>query len=192
MAPFTTHQVAALLSVSLPTVVNWIKAGKLEAYKTPGGHRRIKPSALKSFCQRFEMPLPEPLQRGGVAQSGAPGPVILVASYEHDFAEVLHDFIEIKVEAPVRIVESALQTGILLGENAGGVLIVDQAHSGVDPLEAKELLQGRFEVLVLTASQDDAQRLNGLGISGTLSRSSEFEAICGAVYNSLRLLSAKD
>ena len=38
---YTTFEAARLLGVSLPTVVNWIKARRLKAHRTPGGHRRI-------------------------------------------------------------------------------------------------------------------------------------------------------
>jgi excisionase family DNA binding protein len=55
---YTTFEAARLLSVSLPTVVNWIKARKLKAHRTPGGHRRISREDLAAFIVRHGMPLP--------------------------------------------------------------------------------------------------------------------------------------
>lgn len=55
---YTTFEAARLLSVSLPTVVNWIKARKLRAHRTPGGHRRISREDLAAFIVRHGMPLP--------------------------------------------------------------------------------------------------------------------------------------
>lgn len=55
---YTTHEAARLLGVSLPTVVNWIKARRLKAHRTPGGHRRISHEELASFMLRHGMPLP--------------------------------------------------------------------------------------------------------------------------------------
>ena len=48
---FTVNQVSELLQVSPQTIVNWIEAGKLAAYKTAGGHRRIKKSDLEDFVK---------------------------------------------------------------------------------------------------------------------------------------------
>jgi excisionase family DNA binding protein len=42
----TTTQAARLLSVSSDTVLKWVKAGKIESYRTLGGHFRIPTSAL--------------------------------------------------------------------------------------------------------------------------------------------------
>jgi excisionase family DNA binding protein len=58
---YTTHEAARLLGVSLPTVVNWIKARRLKAHRTPGGHRRISREDLAGFMVRHGMPLPEEL-----------------------------------------------------------------------------------------------------------------------------------
>src|SRR5512146_671624 len=58
---YTTHEAARLLGVSLPTVVNWIKARRLKAHRTPGGHRRIAREDLASFMVRHGIPLPEEL-----------------------------------------------------------------------------------------------------------------------------------
>jgi excisionase family DNA binding protein len=54
---YTTFEAARLLGVSLPTVVNWIKARRLKAHRTPGGHRRIAREDLAGFMVRHGMPL---------------------------------------------------------------------------------------------------------------------------------------
>ncbi len=58
---YTTHEAARLLGVSLPTVVNWIKARRLKAHRTPGGHRRIAREDLAAFMLRHGIPVPEEL-----------------------------------------------------------------------------------------------------------------------------------
>src|SRR5512145_3173839 len=76
---YTTHEAARLLSVSLPTVVNWIEARRLRAHRTPGGHRRIAREELAAFMLRHGMPLPEELSDAAQARRkalvlGAEGP----------------------------------------------------------------------------------------------------------------------
>jgi excisionase family DNA binding protein len=53
----TTHEAARLLGVSLPTVVNWIKARRLRCHRTPGGHRRIAREDLAAFMLLQGIPL---------------------------------------------------------------------------------------------------------------------------------------
>ncbi len=57
IAVFTVNQASELLQVSPQTIVNWIEAGRLKAYKTPGGHRRIKKSDLEAFVKQHDMPV---------------------------------------------------------------------------------------------------------------------------------------
>jgi excisionase family DNA binding protein len=77
---YTTHEAAKLLGVSLPTVVNWIKARRLKAHRTPGGHRRIPREDLALFMVRHGMPLPEELSGAAPGRLkalvlGEPGPM---------------------------------------------------------------------------------------------------------------------
>jgi excisionase family DNA binding protein len=58
---YTTYEAAHLLGVSLPTVVNWVKARRLKAHRTPGGHRRIAREELAGFMLRHGIPLPNDL-----------------------------------------------------------------------------------------------------------------------------------
>ena len=58
---YTTFEAAQLLGVSLPTVVNWIKARRIKAHRTPGGHRRIAREDLAGFMLRQGIPLPPEL-----------------------------------------------------------------------------------------------------------------------------------
>ena len=52
----TTFQAAKLCGVFPTTVINWVNLGKLRAYKTPGGHRRIIMSEFFDFLRRYGIP----------------------------------------------------------------------------------------------------------------------------------------
>jgi excisionase family DNA binding protein len=58
---FTTYEVSQYCSVDLSTVINWIEEGKLLAYKTPGGHRRVEKEDLVHFLKKYQMPIPADL-----------------------------------------------------------------------------------------------------------------------------------
>ena len=53
----TTYDISKYCEVSFMTVIDWVNQGKLPAYKTPGGHRRIKKDDLVTFLKKHEMPI---------------------------------------------------------------------------------------------------------------------------------------
>lgn len=58
----TSHQAGALLQVNPSSINNWVRDGRLEAFRTPGGHRRIRAGDLVRFLQTHEMPIPTQLE----------------------------------------------------------------------------------------------------------------------------------
>lgn len=58
----STGDIARYCQVTPATVVNWIKAGKLEVYTTPGGQYRMEVRAFLDFLQENRFPIPEELQ----------------------------------------------------------------------------------------------------------------------------------
>ena len=55
----TVFQASKYCNVSPRTIINWIEAGHIEAYRTVGGHRRIKRSTLEGFMRKQGIPIPE-------------------------------------------------------------------------------------------------------------------------------------
>ena len=62
---FTVFQASKYCSVSPKTIINWIEAGHIDAYKTVGGHRRIKKLDLEEFMRKQGIPVPEVETDGG-------------------------------------------------------------------------------------------------------------------------------
>lgn len=59
----TTFEAAKICGVYPTTIINWIKQGRLKAYTTPGGHRRILQPDLAAFMERYGMPGSERLRQ---------------------------------------------------------------------------------------------------------------------------------
>ena len=53
---FTTNDIAGMLRVTRVTVRNWIVRGRINATKTPGGHRRVSRKELISFLEKNNYP----------------------------------------------------------------------------------------------------------------------------------------
>lgn len=60
----STGDIARYCQVTPATVVNWIKAGKLEVYTTPGGQYRMDSKAFVEFLEKNHFPVPEELSPG--------------------------------------------------------------------------------------------------------------------------------
>jgi len=51
-------------NVSSKTIINWVESGHIKAYRTVGGHRRIKKSDLETFMRSQGIPIPEEKDEG--------------------------------------------------------------------------------------------------------------------------------
>ena len=54
----TVFTASKYCKVSSKTIINWIDSGHIKAYRTVGGHRRIKKSDLEAFMREQGIPLP--------------------------------------------------------------------------------------------------------------------------------------
>ena len=57
----TSHEVGSLLQVNPSSVKKWVNEGRIAAFRTPGGHRRIRVADLIDFLNRHAMPIPREL-----------------------------------------------------------------------------------------------------------------------------------
>ncbi len=61
---FTVFKASNYCNVSSKTIINWVESGKIEAYKTVGGHRRIKRDDLENFMKKQGIPIPDEAPSG--------------------------------------------------------------------------------------------------------------------------------
>ena len=54
----TVFKASKQCNVSPKTIINWIESGHITAYKTVGGHRRMKKSDLVAFMAKQGIPIP--------------------------------------------------------------------------------------------------------------------------------------
>jgi len=61
----TVFTASKYCNVSSKTIINWVEAGHIKAYKTVGGHRRIKKADLESFMRNQGIPVPQGKDNSG-------------------------------------------------------------------------------------------------------------------------------
>lgn len=73
---FTVFQASKYCSVSPKTIINWIDAGHIEAYRTVGGHRRIQRNDLEGFMRKQGIPIPDSIS--GESAAGERARILIV------------------------------------------------------------------------------------------------------------------
>ena len=61
----TSYQVGDLLQMNPSSINKWVKDGRIPAFRTPGGHHRIRASDLVVFLDAHKMPVPRTLANAG-------------------------------------------------------------------------------------------------------------------------------
>lgn len=62
--PMTVGEVARLFAVHTSTVARWATEGRLPSFRTPGGHRRFVPAAIRDVYDHMCQDEPEPASKG--------------------------------------------------------------------------------------------------------------------------------
>jgi excisionase family DNA binding protein len=146
----TTHKVAQLLGVSIPTVASWCDGGQLPAHRTAGGHRRIAIEDLRAFAEERGLDI-EALQRPGP-------PRILIVDDERDFSEMLRDYLQIK-GFEVEIAASGFQAGMTVARFRPRLILMDIMMPEMNGFEVHRVLRSDpqtrdIPVIACTAYRD--------------------------------------
>ena len=124
---FTTFEAAKLCHVSPLSIINWVNADRLPAFRTPGGHRRIRREDLVRFMRDTGMPVPEELREG----SGRPR--VLVVDDEASIREVLSENLTGRSPSyEVMTAADGFEAGRLIATFRPDVVLLDLRMPGVD------------------------------------------------------------
>ncbi len=124
---FTTFEAAKLCHVSPLSIINWVNAGRLPAFRTPGGHRRIRREDLVRFMRENGIPLPEDLRES----SGRPR--VLVVDDDAYVRDVLAEHLRTR-QKPYEIATAAdgFEAGRLVATFRPDVVLLDLRMPGLD------------------------------------------------------------
>lgn len=165
---YTTFQVARLLGVSPPTVVNWVNSGLLVAHRTPGGHRRIAEADIATFARENNYPLV-----GLANPSAGSNRRVLVVDDEADFAEILKSFLTLKGHFEVEVALSGFAAGVAVARFKPGAILMDILMPEMDGFDVLRMLRAdpdtrNIPVVACTAYRDPSveQRVRREGFDG--------------------------
>lgn len=120
----TTREAAKILGTSLRTIQLWVESGILQAWKTPGGHRRI---TRESIQQLFEQ------RTSTFAKTRQARLKIMVAEDDEDLLK-LYEMTLSGWDLPIdlALVRNGFDALIKIGEAKPDILITDLNMSGMD------------------------------------------------------------
>jgi excisionase family DNA binding protein len=178
---FSALEVAKICGVVNQTVINWIRAGRLQASTTPGGQFRVYPEDLRAFLLENSMKVPEDLKE-------------LLRMHETSFLVVEDDRVfndllsaHLRRAWPEGVFYQAFdgfEAGSLLGVHKPQVVVLDLNLPGVDGFELCRRIkkQPGFDqplVVAITSSNEPGleERMSGLGSDAFFRKPLDFEAM---------------
>ena len=164
---FTTFEAAKLCHVSPLSIINWVNAGRLPAFRTPGGHRRIRREDLVRFMKDNGVPIPDELK-------GAAGrPRVLVVDDEPSVREVLSAHLASRAN-PYEVLTAAdgFEAGRIVASSRPDVVVLDLRMPGLDGFQVCRTIKGDPDTAATTV----------IAMTGYHDRETEARILqCGAV-----------
>lgn len=176
--PLSTTKVATHCHVSHAAVCNWVKAGKLKAYRTPGGQYRIEPKVLVAFMKEHGMPIPEELSPKRVQR-------IIVVDDEPQIVELASRALGSEGAGyEVASAPDGYTAGRLVSSLRPELVLLDIRMPGVDGFAVCENIKSNPEtkhtkVLIVTAfaTEENVRRLKKLGADDFLEKPFEIAVL---------------
>jgi excisionase family DNA binding protein len=181
---YSTHEAARICRVTPMTVIRWIEDGRIAAFKTAGGHRRIQRPDLEAFCRERGIPC-DPLQVGRRR--------VVVVAIDPDERDTLAAAARgAGPEVVVDVARDAFEGGRLLATSRPHLVILDERSAGADVRDVCERMKGdaslaTVELVVFgpTADSELARALRSRGAFGCLKRPIEIAAVRSTVRSAL-------
>lgn len=147
----STRDASRLLGISVRTAQLWVEEGRLQAWKTPGGHRRILVKSVERLVSEQ--------RRAGLTKS-MPFGVLVLRDDPQERAELQAVLEKVLPDCVVSMAANGFEGLIRIGEMAPEVLITDLGVKGVDFFPMVHALIGHARnramlVVVLVKSEAD-------------------------------------
>lgn len=152
---YTTYQIGKFCQVNIRTVIRWIETGKLKAYSTPGGHRRVKWSDLITFLTQNRMPIPQELEE-------AKRKKILVVDDDLDFLDIVTKMLQGIPDAEIRTTSSGFDAGVLVAEWLPDLILLDFIMPDLDGFEVTRKIKSnprlkKIPIIAVTSITDPGE-----------------------------------
>lgn len=167
----TSHEVGVLLQLNASTVVKWVNDGILPAYRTAGGHRRIRSADLLVFLKEQGMFIPKQLRGAG------PRKVFMVDDDKAYLQSMQRGMRNHKDKVDLTIIDNGIEALLRLGSERPDALVLDVNMPNLDGIEVLKRVKENettkaVEVIVISGNVNDEleKKLIGLGARAVLKK----------------------
>ena len=165
----TSYEASQLLQMDPTSVVKWVNDGILPAFRTPGGHRRIRAADLLAFMKQHNMFIPPELT--GVQTR------LLVVDDDPGFLKALTRSMKAHERVELTTCSGGIEALIHIGAQPPDVLVIDVQMPGVDGLDVLKTLRAmpatrNVEIVVVTGHPTPAleAKVRTLGAKALLAK----------------------
>ena len=165
----STGQIAEHCQVSYETVTNWIKAGKLSAHQTPGGHHRINVDDFDDFLANHDMP--------SYAKRSREGYRILIVDDSASTADMYSKMLATTRRYELTVSYDGFDAGMKVARERPDLILLDLFMPGIDGFrictmvkENPELRRTKILVITGSATKDNVQRAMESGADGWMGK----------------------
>lgn len=153
----TTRETAKLLGASVRTIQLWVEDGRLKAWKTPGGHRRVLRTSVEGM-------LADRQRASGI--SNKKYEVLVVEDDPIQRAVLEKTLLNLGTETNLRISTDGYEALIRIGEVRPDLLVTDLVMPGLDGFRllktlAREATSRPMQILVLTGLSPEEVAVEG-------------------------------
>lgn len=179
---FSTFEVAKMLELSPGTVANWVDAGKLKAFTTLGGHRRIKAEDMKTFLEENKMPVPKEL----LARMDKSKKVLIVEDEEPIRKVIQRYFSTFRKDWELLLATDGFSAGSLVGSEKPDVVILDIMLPDINGFKVCEIIKAsdkNTQVIAITGydSEDIRTKILAAGADEYFVKPLKFETLIARI-----------
>jgi len=173
---YTTYQIGKFCQVNIRTVIRWIETGKLKAYSTPGGHRRVKWSDLITFLTQNRMPIPREIEEAKKKK-------VLVVDDDPDFQAIVTQMLQKIADVEIQTTSSGFDAGILVAEWYPDLILLDFIIPDLDGFEVTKKIRSnprlkKIPIIAVTSitDQQELERVKTCGVNAVVTKPIESES----------------
>jgi excisionase family DNA binding protein len=152
----TSHEVGGLIQVNPTSVNKWVADGLIPAFRTPGGHRRIRASDLISFLDAHKMPIPREIE--GIARRR----VLIVDDDTKLLKSIERSLKKYSSRINLQTATNGIDALVLVGAFKPHLIVLDVFMPEIDGLEVCRRLKANPDTAHIQVMITSAQPKNDL------------------------------
>ena len=173
---YSTFDIAKMLEIVPGTVANWIDSGKLKAFITPGGHRRVALEDLLAFLQENAIPVPALLANSSSRKK------ILVIEDDEKFLKLIVKALKTFKDFELLTATDGFQAGQIVAGSKPDLVVLDIMLPDINGFKVCELIKAKNKntrVIAITGydSEDIKKKILESGADAYLIKPFHFKTL---------------